>query len=118
MKMRIGQTENWRDGVLERRTNPLHTAPPLHYSITPSLRPASSLITRRFPGGQHLLRRDIVGDELAVKFGEGSGREVCPGVGHDFDEDVRVMDADHAQAEDFVHVQQMPKVRPREMFAG
>ena len=31
---------------------------------------------------------------------------------------MRVVDAHHAQAEDFVHVQQMPEIRAGEMFAG
>ena len=41
-----------------------------------------------------------------------------PGIGHRSQIHVRVVHAQHAQAEDFIHVQQMPEVGTSEMLAG
>ena len=41
-----------------------------------------------------------------------------PHVGHHFQKQMRVVDAQHAQAENFIHVQQVPQIGAREMPAG
>ena len=69
-------------------------------------------------GGKDFLRWRVVGDEVAVKLGERASSQRCADIGHQLDVHVRVMDADEAQAENFVGLEQMPHVGAREEFAG
>ena len=46
------------------------------------------------------------------------GGQGGPDIGHQFQIEVRVVDAQHAQAEDIAHVQQVPQVGAGEMAAG
>ena len=67
---------------------------------------------------EHLPRRDVARDELTPELAERSGAKVRSHVFHHFDVHVRVVNAQHAQPENLVHVQQMPQIRACESLAG
>src|SRR5262245_4800953 len=66
---------------------------------------------------QHAPGRHVVRDELPAKLRERTGHQVRADVLHDFQEHVRVVDADHPQPKDFVYGQQMTQIGPRETLA-
>jgi hypothetical protein len=59
-----------------------------------------------------------MGDEFLPELGEVSGLQMAANVFHEFHEHVRVVDAQHAQAKNFLHVEQMPQIRPGVVLAG
>src|SRR5262249_18711783 len=77
-----------------------------------SYRCKNESIRREMPQarGENLLGGHVGGGELAAVFGEGPGGEVGPNLAHDLQVEIRIVDADHAQAEDFVDVEQMPQI--------
>src|SRR5258705_9922947 len=88
---------------------------------------ARSLVSAAHSGdaahGEHLLRRNVVGNKLATKFTKGARGKMRANVGHYAQIHMGVVDAHHAQAENFVHVEQVAQigaceVPAREAFAA
>src|ERR1039458_6791248 len=86
-------------------------------SGTPQVQPRLTLRVRG-AGQQHLLRWHIVGHEVAPELRKCLRRNRRPHLCHGSQIHVCVMDAQHAQAEDFAHVEQVPQIRTREMPAS
>src|SRR5205085_7802593 len=68
-------------------------------------------------GEENFFRRAIVQDKFTAEFTKRSRGEMRAHVGHQFQEQVRVVDADHTQTENLIHVQQVPQIRAREVAA-
>src|SRR6266404_3206859 len=82
------------------------------------LRIFPSPFRHRCPGQQHLLRRHIVLGKLTAKFAECSVRNCRANFFHHADKHSRVVHTQHAQAQDFSHIQQVTQMSAGKISAS
>ena len=64
------------------------------------------------------MRGNVVGDEVAAEFGEGAVLDSGAGLFHGSDKHAGVVNAEHAKAENFTDVEEVPQVGASEMAAS